>query len=123
MESYEIEEKKTKKREKEQFYKRLGDRIFHYRKPVMNQAELSEVTGLSKATISSIENGSPTEAYNIHLLAQALNKPTSSLMYGELEFQHDYVYGIYKQIQNLPPEYQKIIFSMLENMIRELEKL
>ena len=118
MKCYETEDKKNEKKEKELFYQKLGEQVFRYRKAVpMSQAELSDTIGVSKATISGIENGQPTETYNTHLLAKALGKPISSLMYGELEFQQDYIYELLQEIFQLPLEHQKVIFSMLENMI------
>lgn len=122
MKSYETEEKRTENRERELYYQRIGEHVFRFRKSLsMNQADLAERTGLSKATISSIENGSPTESYNTHILARALDKPQCSLIYGYDESK--YVRELLMKIQTLPPEQQKFACVMIADLIAELKKL
>ena len=122
MKSYTDREKKTENKERRLFYNSFGERVLHYRKSIsMSQAELAEKTGLSKVTISSIENGSPTETYNVHILAQALDKPVGSLIYGYMD--SEYVQELLMEIGNLHPEYQQVIYKTLECMISEMKTI
>ena len=122
MKSYETKEKKTENRERELYYQKIGEHVFRFRKSLsMSQADLAERTGLSTVTISSIENGSPTESFHPHILARALDKPQCSLYYGYEEL--EYVRELLMEIQTLPPEQQKFACVMIEDMIIELKKL
>lgn len=59
--------------DKMSFAQSLGKLVKHYRAQVMDQAELAMRTGLSRNTISAIENGKPTTTEALFAVLAQLN--------------------------------------------------
>lgn len=125
MENYRSEEKNNKDiQQRAQFYHDMGERIRTVRKAAsMSQGDLSEKTDISKAPISGIENGRPTEIYNLFLLADALHTSVGSLLYDKKEVSNTVILELMQEIQTLPAEQQKFLFRMLESMLKEMKSI
>lgn len=111
--------------EKNLFSQQMGERIRIRRKEKgMSQADLADAVELSEVAISNIENGySNTASYNLHLIANVLEMPVTSLMYGDMEYQDEQIHELLTETQKLKPNLKKLILSMLKTMIQESKKL